>query len=63
MLNISRNASIDTIRSKQFQNSKQNRELTEDVYSAGGSSEVATDHIGLRKMVHQLREEYRVLID
>lgn len=36
MLNIARNASIDTVRSKSFQNSRQNRELTEDVYTAGG---------------------------
>ncbi len=63
MLNISRNAAIDTVRSKSFQNSRQNRELTEDVYTAGGSSEMNTDQIGLRKLVHQLKEEYRVLVE
>lgn len=63
MLNIARNASIDTIRSKSFQNSRQNRELTEDVYSAGGTSETRTDQIGLRKLVHNLKEEYRVLVE
>ena len=60
MLNISRNAAIDTVRSKSFQNSRQNRELTEDVYTAGGSSEMNTDQIGLRKLVNQLKEEYRL---
>lgn len=63
MLNIARNASIDTVRSKSFQNSRQNRELTEDVYAAGGTSETRTDQIGLRKMVHSLKEEYRVLVE
>ena len=63
MLNISRNAAIDTVRSKSFQNSRQNRELTEDVYTAGGSSEMNTDQIGLRKLVNQLKEEYRVLVE
>jgi len=63
MLNIARNASIDTIRSKGYQNSRQNRELTEDVYTAGGTSETKTDEIGLRKLVHGLKEEYKVLVE
>ncbi|MES2006221.1 MAG: sigma-70 family RNA polymerase sigma factor [Bacteroidota bacterium] len=63
MLNIARNASIDTIRSKGYQNSQQNRELTEDVYTAGGTSETRTDQIGLRRMVHNLKEEYKVLVE
>lgn len=63
MLNIARNASIDTVRSKSFQNSRQNRELTEEVYTAGGVTETRTDQIGLRKMVHSLKEEYRVLVE
>ena len=63
MLNIARNASIDMIRSKGFQNSRQNRELSEDVYSAGGTSEIKTDQSGLRKLVYSLKEEYRVLVE
>ena len=63
MLNIARNASIDTVRSKGYQNSLQNRELTEEVYVSAGSSELQVDQIGLRKVVHKLKEEYRVLID
>ncbi|MDE3252136.1 MAG: sigma-70 family RNA polymerase sigma factor [Bacteroidota bacterium] len=63
MLNIARNASIDTIRSKSYQNSRQNRELTEDVYASGGTSETKTDQIGLRKMVNNLKEEYKVLVE
>ncbi|MCW3088223.1 MAG: sigma-70 family polymerase sigma factor [Sediminibacterium sp.] len=63
MLNIARNASIDTVRSKSYRNQSQNRELTEDVYTAGGNSETKIDQIGLRKVVHRLKEEYRVLVE
>lgn len=63
MLNIARNASIDTVRSKSYQNSRQNRELTEDVYAAGGSSELKTELIGLRKVVHGMKDDYKNLIE
>lgn len=63
MLNIARNASIDTLRSKGFQNNKQNRELTENVYESAGSILMQVDKIGLRKIVHQLKEEHKVLIE
>ena len=63
MLNIARNASIDTIRSKSFQNSQKNRELSENDYGAAGVSQLQVDQIGLRKLVHSLKEEHRVLID
>ena len=62
MLNVARNASIDAIRSKGYQKSQQNRELTENVYSVAGTSETNTDKIGLKKIVNGLKEEYRVLI-
>ncbi len=63
MMNIARNASIDALRSKSYQNNQQNRELTETVYSEGGSTNTNTDKIGLRKIVHMLKEEYRVLVE
>ncbi|MES2370960.1 MAG: sigma-70 family RNA polymerase sigma factor [Bacteroidota bacterium] len=63
MLNIARNASIDTVRSRSYQNSRQNRELTEDSDTIGGRSETKTDHIGLRKIVYNLKEEYKVLVE
>jgi len=63
MMNISRNASIDTLRSKDFKNSQQNRELTESVYESGGSTELKTDHIGLRKVVKELKEEHKILVE
>lgn len=63
MLNVARNASIDAIRSKNFQQSQQNKELTENVYKEGGSEHTNTDRIGLRKIVHKLKDEYRVLVE
>lgn len=62
MLNIARNASIDAVRSKGYQKNQQSRELTENVFYAGGSTEINTDKIGLRKVVNNLKEDYRVLI-
>src|SRR6266446_3014002 len=52
MMNVARNASIDMLRSKSYQNSQQNRELTETVYESGGFTATNTDLIGLRKLVH-----------
>lgn len=63
MLNIARNASIDAIRSKAYQNSKQNRELSDETTVLAGSSEQRTDHIGLKKIVHNLKEEYKILVE
>jgi len=63
MLNIARNASIDTVRSKNYQNNLQNRELTEGVYEKAGSTQLQTDQIGLKKIVHSLKDEYKVLVD
>lgn len=63
MLNIARNTGIDAVRSKDYQHSQQNRELTENLYDAGGSTQTDTDKIGLRKVVNKLKEEYRVLVE
>ena len=63
MLNVARNASIDAVRSKNYQQSQQNKELTENVYDESGSVQTNTDKIGLRKIVHKLKEEYRVLVE
>jgi len=63
MLNIARNASIDAVRSKNFQQSRQNRELTENVSNSIGNVQTNTDQIGLRKIVHKLKDEYRVLVE
>lgn len=63
MLNVARNASIDTVRSKSYQNSQQNQELTETTYDAGGTTQIQIDQMGLRKVVHQLKDEYKILVE
>ena len=63
MLNVARNASIDAVRSKTYRQSQQNKELTENVYSAAGSTQINTDKIGLRKIVNKLKDDYKVLVE
>jgi len=63
MLNIARNTAIDTIRSKGWQNSLKNNELTDHSIEQAGSTKDKTDDIGLRKIVHRLKEEYKVLVE
>jgi len=63
MVNISRNASIDMLRSKDYHTQKQNRELTEHVYSAAGTVSTETDKIGLRKLVTGLKDDHKVLVE
>lgn len=64
MLNITRNLSIDTVRSRGFRNSQKVQELTEKTESYGGQVvSQNTDVMGLRKVVEKLKEEHRVLIE
>ncbi len=64
MLNIARNASIDQLRSKNYQNSQKNQSLPEDVDGLVGSSmQMNVDSIGLKKMLEKLKMEQRVLIE
>lgn len=65
MLNIARNAAIDTVRSKGFQNTQKNQELSNNV-DINVSSQVImpdTDNIGLRKTLEKLKDEHRILIE
>jgi RNA polymerase sigma factor (sigma-70 family) len=66
MLNIARNASIDTLRSKNYQNSKKNQELPDDVNKlVSGQQFIQTniDNIGLKKILEKLKPEHRILIE
>ncbi len=64
MLNIARNASIDQLRSKNYQNSQKNQSLPENVDGLAGSSiQMSIDSIGLKKMLTKLKMEQRVLIE
>ena len=63
MLNISRNASIDLLRSKNYQNSRKNQEITDNVYGSDQVTQTSIDSIGLTKFLGKLRPEQRVLIE
>jgi len=65
MLNIARNAAIDKIRSRPYQDSLKNQPLTENVNSTAANRVVnpQVNDIGLKKVINKLKEEYRVLID
>jgi RNA polymerase sigma factor (sigma-70 family) len=65
MLNIARNASIDTLRSKSYQNARKNQELPDNVYK-GASNQTTQqniDNIGLKKVLEKLKPEHRVLVE
>lgn len=65
MLNIARNASIDTLRSRSYQNSQKNQELPENVYTntANQITQPNIDNLGLKKVLNQLKAEYRTLLE
>lgn len=64
MLNIARNASIDKIRSKAYQDSLKNQPLPENVNSFSNQQVgLEIDDYGLRKVIGKLKEEQKVLIE
>lgn len=63
MLNITRNASIDTLRSKSFQNSRKNQAIPETVNMKSQVTQTNVDNIGLIKILNRLKPEHRTLID
>jgi RNA polymerase sigma-70 factor (ECF subfamily) len=65
MLNIARNASIDTLRSKSYQNSQKNQELPDNVYKevTSQTTQQNVDNIGLKKLLEKLKQEHRVLVE
>lgn len=65
MMNIARNASIDTLRSKGYQNSRKNQSIQENVDTLPGSAAIqpGVDTIGLRKLLEKLKEDQRTLIE
>ena len=62
MLNIARNASIDTLRSRSYQNTQKNQPLQDnnDWPEAGKFTSANIDNIGLKKIIERLKREHRV---
>ena len=61
MLNIARNAAIDKIRSRAYQDGLKNQSLPETY--AGQSVKPVVDDFGLRKLVNKLKDEQKVLVE
>lgn len=61
LLNIARNAAIDKIRSRGFRNSQSTTNISENIDIT--VAQPNTDHIGLKKVLTKLKDEYRTLID
>ena len=61
LLNIARNVAIDKIRSKGFRNSQSTTNISENIDIIVAQTNV--DHIGLKKVLTKLKDEYRTLID
>jgi RNA polymerase sigma factor (sigma-70 family) len=63
MLNIARNAAIDEIRSKGFQNTQKNLSMDDSLEIPGAVTDPAVDDVGLKKVLTKLKGELRVLVD
>lgn len=65
MMNIARNAAIDTLRSRSYQNSRKNQSIGDNVDTIQVTDVIqpGIDTIGLRKVLEKLREEQRILIE
>jgi RNA polymerase sigma-70 factor (ECF subfamily) len=63
MLNIARNQAIDRTRSKDFNNRSKTTELSENVYNNSQGAEAKMDDVGLKKMLSNLPEENRKLLE
>ncbi len=65
MLNIARNAAIDTLRSKSFQQEQKTFDIdnTVHIHDQKLSSNTNIDHVGVKKILTTLKEDFRVVID
>jgi RNA polymerase sigma factor (sigma-70 family) len=64
MMNVARNAAIDKLRSRSYQESLKNRSIPDNVDTGIPATVLPnTDDIGLKKILTRLKEEHRVLID
>lgn len=65
MMNVARNAAIDKLRSRSYQDSLKNRSIPENVDTTipGAVANPQPDDVGLKKVLAKLKEEHRLLID
>lgn len=65
MVSIARNSSIDYLRSKQnnFDEKADSVDTVAQEINKNNNVEMQVDHIGLKKIINALKEDYRALID
>lgn len=63
MMNIARNAAIDKIRSRNYQDSLKNHPIPDNADITLPATAAQVDDVGLRKVLSQLKDEHRVLVD
>lgn len=63
MFTIARTAAIDHVRSKSWQNSLRNSALTEGSHQLADNNKLPSEELGLRKIVHTLKEEHRTVLE
>ncbi len=63
MMNIARNAAIDKIRSRNYQDSLKNHPIPDNADISLPATAAQVDDVGLRKVLSQLKDEHRVLVD
>jgi RNA polymerase sigma factor (sigma-70 family) len=65
LLTLARNTAINTVRSKGYKASLKNADVSDYVFSieAKQSTETPVNFIGLRTQVHQLKEEYKTVLE
>jgi RNA polymerase sigma factor (sigma-70 family) len=65
MMNIARNAAIDKLRSKGYQNSFKNQSISENADTTANATTTLPQvaDVGLKKVLTKLKDEHRVLID
>jgi len=63
LLNIARNTAIDATRSAYFKYTERNGNGQTDNGHYGGTTEIKIDHIGVKKIVENLDNKYKEVID
>lgn len=64
MINVARNAAIDKLRSKSYQDSLKNHPIQDNVDTGiGGATPPQVGDTGLKRILTKLKEEHKVLID
>ncbi len=63
MFTVARTMAIDHVRSKTWQNNLRNSALTEGSHQLADTTKLPSDELGLRKIVHTLKEEHRTVLE